>query len=514
MDSRSADRFSALFTGATEYHGFYNVEAGPAGSKLLGERGTVREPVTVDLWHGHLDGEQGLGIVPINSDNKVRWAGVDIDRYDLDHKAVIAQVRRCRLPLVLCRSKSGGGHLLVFFQKWASADKVRKHLQTLASALGYGDCEIYPRQSEVLFDRGDLGSWLNIPYFDAEKTMRYAFGDDGQSLTLEEFLDYAEARRMTLPAFLDLVVVDPQDVLQDGPPCLQYLTAQGVPEGFRNKVLFQYGIYAKRKFPDGWEQRLEEYNHASMVPPLNSAEVQNVIKSLSRREYSYSCKEPPCASFCEKGVCQTRAHGVGSGGMPSVSGLSKLDTNPPIWFLSIGADNQRIELTTEALQNQLRFQAACMEQANIMPQRMKDANWQQLIQSLLDQVEIIHLPEDASPEGQFYDLLEQFVSDTRAAARTKDEILLGKPWTDAEQNRVYFRMGDLQTFLDRNKFKEYKRQQIANKVRERCRKAGMVDNDMHTFFNIKGRGVNVWCVPAEATQSEGFDTPAMPKEVI
>lgn len=508
------ERFQTIFAGATEAYGYYNVESGPAGQKLLGERGTRREPVTPELWAMHLNGEQGLGVIPINRDNLCRWACIDIDKYDLDHKAVVAACVRRKLPFILCRSKSGGGHLFVFFQEFVSAEKVRRKLQEIAAAMGYGDCEIYPKQSTVLYDRGDLGSWLNLPYFEANATMRYAFNDHGDALELEEFLDLVNERQLSLNVFLGLSAIDPTDELQDGPPCLQYITAQGAPEGTRNKVLFQAGVYFKKKYTDEWEQKIENYNHHHMDPPLTSAEVQNIIKSLSRREYQYACKEQPCMNFCEKGVCQTRQYGIGNGAMPTVGSLAKLDTNPPIWFLSVGTDNKRIELTTEALQNQIKFQAACMEQANIMPSRMKEANWQQLIQALLDTVDVIHLPDDASPEGQFYDLLERFVSDQRAAARTKEEILLGKPWTDADTSRVYFRMEDLHNFLDRNKFKEFKRPQIAAKIRERCRKAGMREDDLHTFFNLKGKGVNVWCIPAPERQTEGFETPRMPTDPL
>ena len=40
--------------------------------------------------------------------------------------------------------------------------------------LGYGGCEIFPKQEELLVERGDIGNFINLPYFDAEQTMRYA----------------------------------------------------------------------------------------------------------------------------------------------------------------------------------------------------------------------------------------------------------------------------------------------------------------------------------------------------
>ena len=76
-----------------------------------------------------------------------------------------------------------------------------------------------------------------------------------------------------------------------------------------------------------------------------------------------------------------RKYGVGtSGSTPNFSSLSKLDTKPPLWFLSI--DDKRLELTTEQLQNQVKFQRVCMETLNIMPPRTNDRAWQNLIQNL------------------------------------------------------------------------------------------------------------------------------------
>ena len=41
---------------------------------------TVKKPVTDVLWENHLKGkEPGLGIVPINENNKCKWGCIDID---------------------------------------------------------------------------------------------------------------------------------------------------------------------------------------------------------------------------------------------------------------------------------------------------------------------------------------------------------------------------------------------------------------------------------------------------
>jgi hypothetical protein len=47
---------------------------------------TISNPVTKKLWEEHLKGsDPGLGIVPINKENKCKWGCIDIDTYLLHH---------------------------------------------------------------------------------------------------------------------------------------------------------------------------------------------------------------------------------------------------------------------------------------------------------------------------------------------------------------------------------------------------------------------------------------------
>ena len=47
--------------------------------------------------------------------------------------------------------------------------------------------EIFPKQTEILVERGDTGNFLNLPYFNGTKGLRYAINDNGSASTLEEF---------------------------------------------------------------------------------------------------------------------------------------------------------------------------------------------------------------------------------------------------------------------------------------------------------------------------------------
>jgi hypothetical protein len=339
-----------------------------------------------------------------------------------------------------------------------------------------------------------------MPYFGGEGSTRYGYSEKGETLSPQEFLDFVESRKITHEELLNIKVPTVDDI-KGGPPCLKVLLKQGFPEGTRNNGLFNVGVYLKKSSPDEWEKQIEEYNRKYVTPPLPAQEVLTLIKTLQKKEYNYKCSDEPIHSYCDRNQCLRCKFGVGDNhGTPTFSSLAKLDTEPPLWFLSI--DDRRVELTTEQLQNQLRFQRICMEQLNLMPPRMSEKQWQALIQHLMNSgMEIIEVSSDASVEGQFMELLESFCTDL-AQASVKDEILLGKPWTN--ESTTYFRLKDLKEYLIKHRFTDMEINQIASRLRD--------IGARNKFWNIKKRGVNVWSIPAFEYESTDLQIPNMDED--
>ena len=232
---------------------------------------------------------------------------------------------------------------------------------------------------------------------------------------------------------------------------------------------------------------------------------ETVLKEIYSKEYNfryfitldyhYKCNDQPIASHCNSGVCKTRRFGISPlTAMPSFGSLTKQNSNPPVWFLDV--ESNRLEMLTEDLQNQTRFQRVCMETIDKMPPKMSERAWQGVIQNLLDNVTIIEVPQDASVEGQFQDLLESFCTD-RAQAQTKEEILLGKPFTEAGQTS--FRLSDLEAYLQRHNFRYFSRPKITARLRDL--------GASHSGQNVKGRFVNLWSVPSFDAQTDPFNLP-------
>jgi len=490
----SVEKISSIFAGLEQAYGTFKIEKQTQSGKNAGKAAVIRETRTTELWEGHLSGTgKGIGIIPINEDNCCVWGCIDIDQYPLDHADLVAKIRQAKLPLVVCRSKSGGAHCFLFTTEWIEAKVMQGTLQHISTALGYGNSEIFPKQVKLNLERGDVGNFLNLPYYDAEDGLRYAIKDDGTSATLEEFFALYDAHVQT-PEQIGGLTQETNNsdiIVKDGPPCLQYLCKEKISEGGRNNGLFNLGVYLRKAYPDEWESKILEYNAQYLAPPLPLNEVNIVAKQLEKKDYAYKCGDAPICAHCNKDLCQTRKFGIGAASQgAAIANLRKYNSTPPVWFMDV--NGEPLELDTDALLSQATFQKACMEQLNFMPRTASKQSWESRISALMSEMRdnesaIMEVAQDASTSGQFYDYLEEFCRHLQQA-QDKEEILLRRPWTDEDSNKTYFRLRDFEAHLRKNKFFEFKSHKIAQRLRDISGES--------TVLKIKGRAVRVWSIPA------------------
>lgn len=489
----------SLFAGYTEAHGLYAKELSSidGGKKLKGKAYSIKSPVTVELWEQHISGKQALGIIPINENSKVKFAAIDIDEYPIQHAKIVADIERLKLPLVVCSTKSGGAHIYLFLREFTDAGPIVKRMREFAAVLGYGNSEIFPKQTKIVIERGDIGQWINVPYFDATGTTRAMIDRVGNRVDVSTFIEYSQRTSTSLQEILALKLPESQ-LLEGGPPCLNHLVSMGFPDGTRNNGMFNLGIYAMKVSPDDWPALLEDWNQKYFTPPIETTELLGIMKSLRKKAFTYMCKQPPIANFCNMAKCRQCKHGIGTSGtgLPKFGSLTKILTSPPIWFLEVEGGG-RLELDTKELQQQDRFQSKCMSTLNIMPTMVKRAEWEELVQGLLENVTVVEMPPEASPEGQLLQHLEDFCT-SRAAARTPDEILLGKPYTVNGEH--HFRLRDFQDYLNRRKFVAVDVNYIAMYLREW--------KATKRFHNIRGKGASCYVIPEfKNIQTEEFPPP-------
>ncbi len=438
------------------------------------------------------------------------WASIDLDEYFDDLSHVIERVAQRQLPLVPCRSKSGGLHLFMFFSEPAPASDVVATLTEVAASLGWAGAEVFPRQTAVLTERGDLPNWMVVPYlgttYGGKLRSQAALRVSGTELTLGEFLDLAEQSRITAAQLMSLqsprssprprpargpsALPPPGGPFGDGPPCLQYMVAAGGFSVCRNETLMHVGVYLRKSHPEDWRAELERINIEHCVPPVESGELLGIIRSLDRKDYQYMCKHEPMASHCNVGVCRTRAHGVGGGEeYPIIGGISKLDTEPPVWFVDIGQD--RLELSTEQLQNYTQFHRVAMEVTNRVYMSMRQDMWLRALGAAMETFVLVPAPADLGLAGQFSEMVEDFLTDRRRG-RVIGDVLTGRPWEDPSDGRIYFRLRDLQNFLVSRQLRMSRPQ-----IKLRLEKMG----GSTAFKHVLTRGVNLWWVHSSAFEA-------------
>ena len=447
------DKFKNIFKGLTIAYGQYQKGAVAAnGDKQKGKAFIVRKNVSDDLWEKHLQGEgPALGIIPITEDNTCRWGCIDIDEYNFDHSKLIQSIRNLNLPLIVCRSKSGGAHVFLFTKENIPASLMQSKLKQMAVILGYEGSEIFPKQTEILVERGDTGNFLNLPYHNKMKGLRYAINDNGSGCTLEEFYQLYDFFSCTKKQVEEIKIEEKkvEESFPGGPPCLNKLASIGFGEGSRNNALFNIAVYYKQSNPDTWEDEIVKANMKYMEPPLSNNEVQQLIKSVNRKGYDkYRCKDAPINSVCQAGLCRTKRFGVGFGEeeMPQLGSLTKYTSNPPQWFLDVG--ETRIELKSEQLYNAGMFALACLDQANLIVPVPKAQDWKQhFLKPMMANLQEVEPLQSLDPINEITSHLQDWTTN-RQSARTLDDIFNKLPFTEDEF--TYFRLEDFYAFLKKN----------------------------------------------------------------
>ena len=502
-----ADQFHALFAGLQRAYGTYKTSGETsAKGKAKGRGTTVKGELTTALWQAHLEGKQRLGVVPITDEATASFGAIDVDVYDLDIPALEHRVAQLGLPLITCRSKSGGAHLYLFTDE-APAELVVKKLTEWAVALGHPGVEVFPKQTK-LASGNDVGNWINMPYFDAELTSTYALYQ-GKAVSASDFIARATSMKLDEEALTE-VTIQGVDLPEGTPPCLRAIALNGAPEGTRNNALFAFGVLAKQLAEqDGGDaaSTLHEFNDKFMDPPLPFGEVQGMAASVDKKEYFYPCDTAPLSSYCDKRACKRAAFGVGGGdGFDDpgvmIDRVTKLLTDPPTWIFCIGGIN--VEMDTDDFLSQTRFKRKVAEKLNKIPRSLKQHKWEEMMNSHLANAEEEEAPEDASSRGQFMTHLHDFCL-KQSRGTTEESLATNGIYHNEEEGRVYFRSTYLEKYLGQQKFFDLSGRGLWTALRK-------LDGVNHGQFNIKGRNIQWWSIPVATVELEDFSVPQVAEE--
>lgn len=490
-------RFAARFSGYTKAHGRTKLTADTPtrhDGKKMGRSATVHGPATLPIYVDHLSGTQGLGVIMLRDDNETALFGaIDLDTYGLTDAQLGEWQQKVQvqgMPLVLCRTKSGGCHMYLFLTAPGSAELLRHRLSEYASMLGLSaKTEIFPKQSSRLND-ADTGSFINLPYFQQDATVRYLLVD-GTPGTLEQFLDAADLHAITPESLHDRAMGVLGDTwFKDGPPCLQAFELQGgFPDGGKRNGMVSVAVYLQKAHPDDWEQKLANYNER--MAKLRSEELVSIQKSTTRKKYQYMCSQTPINAVCQKGLCRKRLYGVGGDAPDSghstmeIEEITKYEApyDDPIWIIVL--NGKRVQLTNAELYSVDLFNQRCLAAANVIPANVTGAKWRAYLQQLVHRADVIQSPEDAGQWGQVWAWAKAFCTQN-VIASGREGLVQGKVFVDA--GRVYFRSKDFMAYLKSRHVVFQNAHSLWAFLRDRGGENGQ--------WNVKQKCVNWWSLPA------------------
>ena len=447
-------KFIQIFSGLDRAYGQTQSRSKNDSGKLEAKSWIVKEPLTEQKWLDHLEGkEPSLGIIPIRDDNTCTWGAIDIDTYDgFDHVKLIKTLIEKNLPLVVCKSKSGGAHVFLFVKESCTAKDMQIKLTEIAAWIGYGESEIFPKQIEL--NSKGTGNFLNLPYNHPEYPTRYALDDEGNALdNLDMFIKHYESK---VVSNLGMVVIEKpvmeksNDDFKNAPPCLITLASQGFAEGSRNQCMFQLGVYLRQRFPNQLEAKLDYYNSKYFSPPLPSREVLTVLKQVEDKKYFYRCEDPTFKSVCEKIKCQTMKFGIGNSASNDITSLKKWVSDNPMYELT--HNGKVIILSLDQLANHGEYRKACIAQANESPRPIAPAIWSDIVDGLLKNMgegDYIMMPGEVTAKGQFLDQLKIFL-ENNGGAKDRQDVLQGMVYE--HEGFLFFKPQSFRDFLKMKRF--------------------------------------------------------------
>lgn len=482
--------FQTLFTGNQEAYGVHIYDTVIEGEKEKGKSFTKTEPIRDAHYADHLNGKQGLGIVPIRKDGTCSFAAIDIDVYDKAITPYLEILYKYDFPLIPFRSKSGGLHLYLFLQNPMKTIKVKGLLEVFRLVLGLNEkVEIFPKQ--VNLGPGQTGNWINLPYYNAEKTNQYMYNEKGKMILLEEAMEIIKAKLQTEDSLINFLQQLP---LSDAPVCLQHIYLFG-ETNFRNEYLFSLARYYKTKYGDDFEFKVLESNNQLKRPIDTERLTSTVISSHKKRDYSYKCQGEPLNSKCNKEECKRRQYGIGG---EEVSDLSYEDfiqyrTDPPYYEWIINTKSLKFYSETDIIQ-QVRFRALCFRELHILPNRLKETNWTQILNRALQNIQVRESKEgeDISPGTMFKEFLIEFL-EKRVLAQNKEQILVDRTFKDEELKAYIFKAKNFTSFLIQQKQFRYYGQ---TEIQDRLKQLGGTPN--RYYVSLKYSTVRVWQLPFEA----------------
>ena len=480
------DEFIKIFEGLDRAYGQFKRNDSRISLKVEGKPWVEHKPLQRNLWENHLRGiGVSLGVFPLTDNGTCKWGAIDIDDESLDYEELLKKIRKLKLPLVMFRSKSGRAHVYMFMKEFTSAEEVKLVMKKFASKLGLADKldRIYPMQTEL--GKKETGSWLNLPYFNHEEGSRYAYKDDFDAATVEEFFEmHKQYVQESLDEYLVEEIKLPTKKVKHTSledlflPCQQNslrLNNNKIPTTIgRNDFLLHSYTWAKRAQTHA--KKIEEYKHLDskgllkhfnkkyLKEPLPEAEIEKTIFKSEDKEYKYLCSRPNIKKYCEPSACTRHLCGITPdqalelvGAEEALGQITQHCSEPPIFYESVDVKKSdkgehkriRIEMDGSFFLYKDKYLTR-LANAGYFPHdsilNMKPPTFRKMNNDRLSRMSYEKAEEETTPEYEFKTLIRDFLNKCTVSVE-RSNLLDGACYYNQETKEVEIRIHRLMEYL-------------------------------------------------------------------
>jgi hypothetical protein len=452
--NKDMEEFKKYFTGLTRDFGFCNVENGyideNTGKLKIdpGDYGWAHRAITDEDYQKHLNGKVSIGLQPCDDEGTCSFGAIDVDpnNYsDFNIGKFLKVIQDKDLPVIPVKSKSGGLHIYMFTKEKVPATLVREVLQNLLFLFGLSSkTEIYPKQTKLGKNQNGektVGSFINLPYF--KTTERRALKPDGSAIEYKDFLEVVKVNLQTKESLQKLIntkvndeLTGGPDDLKDGPPCLQVICKQIQESGTklkdeRDRFLFNYMVFAKKKYPESWDKKVlaAARDFIQYDEIWGDEKVKEKIKFWKKDTAGHTCYDLPISAYCAKGVCIKRKFGIGSNreaNWPQLSNLIKITYRPePEYFFDVELGNNDVvqvhAKNISRMDEVKQMRKLVADNTSIFPPMIKQNEFQKILDGLWATKKDMPPPIGTNPIEILKEALIEYVNGPEATTNTAFE---------------------------------------------------------------------------------------------
>jgi len=493
------DKFINIFEGLERAYGQFKKNDKKLSIKVEGRPWVEHKPITKQIWDNHLNGVGNrLGIFPLKDDGTCKWGAIDIDVNNYDYEDLLKKIRKLKLPLIMFRSKSGRAHVYMFMKEFTSAEEVQTVMKKFAGQLGLADIldRVYPMQTS-LADKKD-GSWLNMPYFNHEEGSTFAYTDEFEDATIDQFFElYDKYAQIDLTDYLKEEIQIPkkktkpvkEKTLEDFfLPCTKNclkINDGKIPNENRNDYLLHMYTWSMRAVEKGVKKieayskmdapgLLKHFNREYMSMPLEEKEIQDTILKSTDREYKYLCKRPAIKKYCDASACVRNSCGIDPEqaaelikAEQAVGDITEFTSKPPIFYESVDVKNRtgdgfiriKVQMSGSDIIDKHKWVNILANSGNFPHPailKMKPLEFQAFQYARLEKRVYEEADEEASDDHEFKNMVYAFIR--KATVSFNQDALLDGGCYVEDNGRLHFRLTKLVEYFRSQKDNTSQRQ--------------------------------------------------------